>query len=127
MNITMTVLYGATWAIVFCTAFLVIGSLLQYIGLKQKSMKALIGLIMIGILWLAAAIGVALAQARSINLVQKGGHLVLFLDIFVMQNINQWTIANVQKRIQRIIRWSITSLTIVMGLVVVSFFLFVHL
>ena len=112
-------------------ALLVIGSLLQYIGTQQKSTKALVGLITIGVLWLAAVIGLALIQAHLINFAKKNTfvfiiYLILF-DSFLMQLINQWTIATIYKRIQRILRWMITGSVIVLGLVIIGFFIYVRL
>jgi len=125
-NIFMILLYTGSWLIVLGMTFSVIASLLQYIGPEHKSTKALVGLITIVVLWLVAVISLVLVQVYSIDLIRTGGLLLLLFDNMVIQVINQWTNTNMQKRIQRIIRWVITSLAIVLGLVVISFFIFVR-
>ena len=126
-TVLMIVTYVISWFIVLGMAFLVLGHLVHYVGLEQRSAKALLGLILVGILLLAAALGLTIAQMYSIDLAKKGVLITLLFESMLIQSINQWTIATMQKPIQRILRWMITSLTIVMGLVVVGFFIFVHL
>ncbi len=127
MNSTlMTALYTICWLLILFMLFFILSSLLQYKGMEHKSTKAQIGLITMLALCLVAVIGLVLAQTYSIDLVKKGVLFLLLFDYMVIQSLNQWTIANVQKRISRIIRWVITILITIYGLVTISFFIFVR-
>ena len=125
-NVLMILLYSISWFTVIGMALLVVALLVQYVRLKHRSTKALIGLISACILWLAATIGLAVAQAHSIDLSKRGVYFLLLFDSFVIQCIYQWTIGTVQNSMQRTLRWILTSITILFGLIVIGFFIFVH-
>ena len=127
MNTILTIFtYTISWFLVLSMILSVIGNYLQYRGLEHKSTKARTGLITIVLLWLAATIGLAVAQIHSIDLARKEVPLLLLFDSFLMQSISQWTIASMQKPIQRVLRWIMTSLVLALGLVIVGFFVFVR-
>ena len=125
-NSFMIIMYTGIWIVVLGMTLSVIASFLQYRGTGHKSTKALIGLITMVVLCLAAVIGLVFAQVHSVNLAKTGGLLLLLSDSIVIQVINQWTNPNMQKRIQRALRWMITGLAVVIGLIVIGFFIFVR-
>jgi hypothetical protein len=129
-SILLTVIYTVSWFVLLATALMVFASYLQYKGMSQKNTKALFGLGIMIVLWLFACLGLTLAQAHFIDLTKKN---VLFFsissivfDYSLINVINQWTIANVQQRIQRILRWMITGIVVVYGLFILSAFIFVR-
>ncbi len=130
-SILLTVIYTVSWFIVLAMALMVFASFLQSKGMRQKSTKALIGLCIMVVLWLFAFIGLALAQAHFIDITKKSVlfffiFLIVF-DFFLIHLVNQWTIANMQKRIQYVLRWMITGTVIVYALfIVISAFILVH-
>ena len=126
MNILTTVLYPLCWIIIFGLTLIAGAICLQYVVLKPKSTKAHIGIVAIGILWLAAVIGVVIVQAHSLNPTKNGVIYLLVFDSFLIQLIYQWTIAKVYHRIQYVSRWVVTSVAIVYGFSLIGYFIFVR-
>ncbi len=125
-SILLTVIYTLSWFIVLAMALVVVASFLQYRGLQQKKTRALVGLSIIAVLWLAA-VGFVIAQPYSGTSTRIA---LLFLLTFVssaMQLVNQWTIATMYKQIQYTIRWVLTGTVAVYALIVIGFFIFVRL
>ena len=125
-SILLTVIYTLSWFVVLAMALMVVGSFLQYRGLQQKKTRALVGLSMIVVLWLAA-IGFVIAQPYSGTSTRIA---LLFLLTFItttMQLVNQWTIATMYKQVQYTIRWVLTGLFAVYALIVISFLIYVRL
>ncbi len=119
----MSITYIIDWIIVTFLTLMLVLYVLGYRRMKTHAAKGWIGLIAIGVLVLAAFVGVAQTHAHAINLA-TGLSPVLILDVFAIQAVAQWALVNVQTRQQRTARLVITGFVVFYALVVLVFFAF---